>query len=144
MTFCPRTSLIRLSSHGTFANRLFFTLNGSSFIRYGKWPGKFPKKMKEESGLFQLTVIGYWAPLVVAERETTKIHSTGVIYFVMTTKLQFKGGWNEVKGKLKQKYGQLTDDDLAFAEGKEDELLGRLQQRLGKTKEDLRAEIERL
>jgi len=49
-----------------------------------------------------------------------------------------------VKGKLKQKYGQLSDDDLAFTEGKEDELLGRLQQKLGKTKEDLRAEIERL
>ncbi len=43
---------------------------------------------------------------------------------------------------MKQKYGQLTDDDLSFAEGKEDELLGRLQQRLGKSKEDLRAEIE--
>jgi uncharacterized protein YjbJ (UPF0337 family) len=64
--------------------------------------------------------------------------------FVMTTKLQVKGGWNEVKGKLKQKYGQLTDDDLSFAEGKEDELLGRLQQKLGKTKEDVRAEIEKL
>ena len=64
--------------------------------------------------------------------------------FVMTTKLQVKGGWNEVKGKLKQKYGQLTDDDLSFADGKEDELLGRLQQRLGKSKEDLRAEIEKL
>ena len=62
----------------------------------------------------------------------------------MTTKLQFKGGWNEAKGKLKQKYGQLTDDDLTFAEGKEDELLGRLQQKLGKTKDDLRAEIEKL
>jgi uncharacterized protein YjbJ (UPF0337 family) len=37
------------------------------------------------------------------------------------TNLQFKGNWNEVKGKLKQKYGQLTDDDLAFAEGKDDE-----------------------
>jgi len=49
-----------------------------------------------------------------------------------------------VKGKLKQKYAQLNDDDLAFTEGKEDELLGRLQQKLGKTKEDLRAEIERL
>ena len=36
-------------------------------------------------------------------------------------KLQMKGSWNEVKGKLKQKYGQLTDDDLTFAEGKEDE-----------------------
>jgi uncharacterized protein YjbJ (UPF0337 family) len=62
----------------------------------------------------------------------------------MTTKLQFKGGWNEVKGKLKQKYGQLTDDDLSFAEGKEEEWLGRLQQRLGKSKEELRSEIEKL
>ena len=58
------------------------------------------------------------------------------------TKLQFKGSWNEIKGKLKQKYGDLTDDDLMFAEGKEDELLGRLQQRLGKSKEELRREIE--
>ena len=58
------------------------------------------------------------------------------------TKLQLKGSWNEVKGKLKQKYGDLTDDDLIFAEGKEDELLGRLQQRLGKSKEELRREIE--
>jgi uncharacterized protein YjbJ (UPF0337 family) len=57
-------------------------------------------------------------------------------------KLQMKGSWNEVKGKLKQKYGQLTDDDLAFAEGKEDELLGRLQKRLGRSKDELRAEIE--
>jgi uncharacterized protein YjbJ (UPF0337 family) len=57
-------------------------------------------------------------------------------------KLQMKGNWNEMKGKLKQKYGQLTDDDLAFAEGKEDELLGRLQKRLGRTKDELRAEIE--
>jgi len=57
-------------------------------------------------------------------------------------KLQMKGSWNEVKGKLKQKYGQLTDDDLTFAEGKEDELLGRLQKRLGRAKEELRAEIE--
>ena len=56
-------------------------------------------------------------------------------------KLQMKGNWNEVKGKLKQKYGQLTDDDLMFADGKEDELLGRLQKRLGRTKDELRAEI---
>ena len=59
----------------------------------------------------------------------------------MTT-LQIKGNWNEIKGKLKQKYGQLTDDDLTFAAGKEEELLGCLQQRLGKKKEDIRAEIE--
>jgi len=57
-------------------------------------------------------------------------------------KLQMKGNWNEVKGKLKQKYGQLTDDDLMFADGKEDELLGRLQKKLGRTKDELRAEIE--
>jgi uncharacterized protein YjbJ (UPF0337 family) len=57
-------------------------------------------------------------------------------------KLQMKGNWNEIKGKLKQKYGQLTDDDLVFADGKEDELLGRLQKRLGRTKDELRAEIE--
>jgi uncharacterized protein YjbJ (UPF0337 family) len=60
------------------------------------------------------------------------------------TNLQIKGSWNEVKGKLKQKYGQLTDNDLTFADGKEDELLGRLQQKLGKSKEDLRKEIENL
>jgi uncharacterized protein YjbJ (UPF0337 family) len=60
------------------------------------------------------------------------------------TNLQIKGSWNEVKGKLKQKYAQLTDNDLTFADGKEDELLGRLQQKLGKSKEDLRKEIESL
>jgi uncharacterized protein YjbJ (UPF0337 family) len=59
-------------------------------------------------------------------------------------RLQMKGAWNQVKGKLKQKYGQLTDDDLTFAEGKEDELYGRLQKRLGKTKEEIRKEIESL
>jgi uncharacterized protein YjbJ (UPF0337 family) len=61
----------------------------------------------------------------------------------MTT-LKFKGQWNEIKGKLKQKYGQLTDDDLMFAEGKDDEMLGRLQKKLGRTKEDIRKEIESL
>lgn len=58
------------------------------------------------------------------------------------TKLEIKGNWNEIKGKLKQKYAQLTDDDLTFIQGKEDELLGRLQQRLGKNKEEIQREIE--
>lgn len=61
----------------------------------------------------------------------------------MTT-LKIKGTWNELKGKLKQKYGELTDDDLVFADGKDDEMLGRLQKKLGKTKEDIRKEIEQL
>ncbi|HMR15641.1 MAG TPA: CsbD family protein [Mariniflexile sp.] len=50
---------------------------------------------------------------------------------------QIKGNWNELKGKLKQKFAKLTDDDLLFAEGKEDELVGRLQEKLGKTKEEV-------
>jgi uncharacterized protein YjbJ (UPF0337 family) len=49
-----------------------------------------------------------------------------------------KGNWNELKGKLKQKFGTLTDDDLVFTEGKEDEMLGRLQVKLGKSKDDVR------
>jgi uncharacterized protein YjbJ (UPF0337 family) len=64
-------------------------------------------------------------------------------HYVME-KQQIKGSWNEVKGKLKQKYGQLTDDDLTYAEGKEDEMYGRLQQRLGKTKEEIKREIDTL
>ena len=60
------------------------------------------------------------------------------------TKLEMKGTWNEIKGKLKQKYADLTDDDLTFAEGKDDELLGRLQKKLGRTKEDIRKEIGEL
>ena len=76
-------------------------------------------------------------------REATDPGSACEISITMT-KLQFKGGWNEVKGKLKQKYAQLTDDDLMFAEGKDEELLGRLQQKLGKSKEDLRKELENL
>jgi uncharacterized protein YjbJ (UPF0337 family) len=59
-------------------------------------------------------------------------------------KQQMKGSWNEVKGKLKQKYGELTDDDLIYQEGKEDEMYGRLQQRLGKTKEEIKREIDTL
>jgi uncharacterized protein YjbJ (UPF0337 family) len=59
-------------------------------------------------------------------------------------KLQMKGSWNEIKGKLKQNYGNLTDDDLVFAEGKDDELLGRLQKKLGKTKDEVRSMIEGL
>ena len=57
-------------------------------------------------------------------------------------KFTFKGSWNEVKARLKQKYAELTDVDLTYAEGKENELLGRLQKRTGRTQEELRREIE--
>ncbi len=59
-------------------------------------------------------------------------------------KLQVKGNWNELKGKLKQKYGNLTDDDLQYVEGKEDELLGKLQKKTGKSKEEVIDEINKL
>ena len=49
-----------------------------------------------------------------------------------------KGTWNTVKGKLKQAYGNLTDDDLKYEEGKDDEFLGRLQKKTGKTKDELK------
>ena len=52
-------------------------------------------------------------------------------------KLQLKGGWNEVKGKIKQAYGDLTDDDLIYEEGKDDETLGKLQQKTGKGRDEL-------
>lgn len=60
---------------------------------------------------------------------------------IMTT-LKIKGSWNETKGKLKQRFAQLTDNDLLFEEGKEDELLGRIQSRTGETKEKIRSYIE--
>jgi uncharacterized protein YjbJ (UPF0337 family) len=53
-----------------------------------------------------------------------------------------KGKWNELKGKLKQKYAGLTDDDLLYVEGKENELWGRLQQKVGKTKEEIMTELD--
>lgn len=58
--------------------------------------------------------------------------------------LRLKGNWNELKGKLKQQYGELTDDDLIYIEGKEDELLGKLQTRLGKSREDIARELNDL
>ncbi|MCL4547114.1 MAG: CsbD family protein [Bacteroidetes bacterium] len=58
--------------------------------------------------------------------------------------LIMKGNWNELAGKLKQQFANLTDDDLLFKKGKEEELLGRLQSKLGKTKEELRNIISKL
>ena len=53
-----------------------------------------------------------------------------------------KGNWNEQKGKLKQKFAILTDNDLMFEKGKKEEMFGRLQKKLGKTKEELQKVIE--
>ena len=59
----------------------------------------------------------------------------------MTT-LEIKGDWNIIKGKLKQKWAKLTDDDLQFVEGKQEELLGRIQKRTGETREAVEKAIK--
>lgn len=58
--------------------------------------------------------------------------------------LEIKGNWNEAKGKLKQKYADLTDDDLTYVEGKEDELLGRIQKKTGETRDEIKKMIREL
>ena len=50
---------------------------------------------------------------------------------------EIRGNWNEFKGRLKQEYGQLTDDDLTYEEGREDEMWGRLEKKLGKAKKEI-------
>jgi uncharacterized protein YjbJ (UPF0337 family) len=57
--------------------------------------------------------------------------------------LQLKGKWNQIKGKLKEKYANLTDDDLLYEEGKDDQLWGRLQQKTGKAADDIKREVNK-
>lgn len=57
---------------------------------------------------------------------------------------ELKGSWNETKGKLKQKFSILTESDLLFAEGKQEEMFGKLQVKLGRTKEEMRKLIAEL
>lgn len=57
---------------------------------------------------------------------------------------QFKGKWNIAKGKIKQQYADLTDDDLTYVEGKSDELLGRIQEKTGESKEKLKQLIDNI
>ncbi|GGZ33360.1 hypothetical protein GCM10007049_28760 [Echinicola pacifica] len=59
----------------------------------------------------------------------------------MSNNLKLKGNWNELKGKLKEKYGELTDDDLMYAEGQEDQLLGKLQKKTGQSIDTLKGYI---
>jgi len=59
-------------------------------------------------------------------------------------KTELEGNWNEIKGRLKQKFGMLTDNDLMFAEGKKEEMFGKLQVKLGKTKEEFQKLISEI
>jgi uncharacterized protein YjbJ (UPF0337 family) len=58
------------------------------------------------------------------------------------TKLEIKGDWNIIKGNLKQKWAKLTDDDLQYIDGQQDELLGRIQKRTGETREAVESAIK--
>lgn len=57
---------------------------------------------------------------------------------------KLKGNWNQFKGKLKQEYADLTDDDLQYEEGQEDELIGRIQEKTGKAKKEIKSFIDKL
>jgi len=58
------------------------------------------------------------------------------------TEEKMRGNWNQIKGKLKEKYGELTDDDLAYQEGKEDQVLGRIQEKTGESKQEIKKWID--
>ena len=57
---------------------------------------------------------------------------------------KIKGNWNVIKGSIKQEFGDATDEDLTYVEGQEDELLGRLQILMGKTKEEIKEFIDKI
>jgi uncharacterized protein YjbJ (UPF0337 family) len=59
-------------------------------------------------------------------------------------RLEIKGNWNQIKGKIKEKWGDLTDDDLTYEEGKEDQLIGRIQKRTGRARDEIVGEINRM
>ena len=91
-----------------------------------KWPGRsFEASEENDYSLLNMTIM-----------ENRPNNSS--------TSLKMKGNWNELKGKIKQQYANLTDDDLKYEEGKEDELYGRLQKKTGRTKEEIKNWIDKL
>jgi uncharacterized protein YjbJ (UPF0337 family) len=86
-----------------------------------------------------VTFSGNYVTLPLRKRCNFVIETPLLIIYqkIMKNITELEGNWNEVKGKLKQKFALLTDNDLLLIDGKQDELLGRLQIKLGKTKEEL-------
>jgi uncharacterized protein YjbJ (UPF0337 family) len=89
--------------------------------------------------------VGHWARLTVIQQTNSentfavtlaanKNKKPNTKQIIMNT-LEVKGDWNITKGKLKQKWAKLTDDALQYAEGKQEELVGRIQKRTGETRE---------
>jgi uncharacterized protein YjbJ (UPF0337 family) len=73
-----------------------------------------------------------------------KENKTLLTKLIMKNITELKGHWNETKGKLKQKFAMLTDNDVLLTDGKQDEMLGRIQQKLGKTKEEIQKIISEI
>ena len=94
------------------------------------------------SGLKKDQNVNYEKVLEINVTRTSAINSNFTILLILKKNImnttEIKGNWNELKGKLKQQYADLTDDDLLYDEGKEDEMYGKLQQKLGKTKDEVR------
>jgi uncharacterized protein YjbJ (UPF0337 family) len=82
-----------------------------------------------------------WAGFEDSQRRPNDGDTQETKQSIMNT-LEIKGDWNITKGKLKQKWAKLTDDDLQCAEGKHDELLGRIQKRTGETREAVEKAIK--
>ena len=81
---------------------------------------------------------GYYLDLtqsILHNRQLGDVGITAAGIQTTMTKLEIKGDWNIIKGKLKQRWAKLTDDDLQFVEGKQEELIGRIQKRTGETRE---------
>ena len=85
--------------------------------------------------LFYVFIVSTVTAFFLADKFQTRYTYNSKIETIMN-ELKIKGNWKEKKGKLKQKYAELTDDDLKYAEGKEEELVGRIQQKLGTSKEE--------
>jgi len=91
-------------------------------------------------GFFKSNYLFTGIELCILAKLLTIIHKK----FIDMNTTELEGHWEEFKGKLKQKFANLTDDDLLFEEGKKDEILGKLQVKLGKSKEEFEKLIEEL
>jgi len=78
------------------------------------------------------------------ENSFTPVPPVEEIKYLKMNTTEVKGNWNEQKGKLKQKFAVLTDNDLMYTEGKKDEMFGKLQIKLGKSREELHKIIDSL
>lgn len=82
---------------------------------------------------------------VIISRSLQRVAGNNLVMYIIyqnqnimdSKELKLRGNWNEIKGKIKQQYAELTEDDLKYEEGKDDELIGRIQKKIGKTKDQV-------